>query len=161
MLGNADSRVVFAEVVLDGGRPSALSPARRRRALDALIASGIVVERDGAHEVDGDVFAEALRDAREGAAGTGPARPRRTGIERFLDAEGRIDRYPSNLQERAALLATVAAAVLADGEVVGEREFSERLLRFSNDPALLRRLLVDHGVVERTRSGSEYALAQP
>lgn len=173
-LGNEDARVVFAEVVLGGGADGAggpaggagergaggrvgttgaahagLSPARRRRALAALTASGVVVERDGALVVDGAVFADALRDAR--------GRAPRTGVERFLDADGRIDRFPANAGQRRELLALVASAVLGDSEVVDERELSERLLRFGDDPALLRRYLVDFGLVERPRSGSEYA----
>ncbi|WP_256921928.1 DUF2087 domain-containing protein [Leifsonia sp. NCR5] len=161
-LGNADARVVFAEVVLGGAGAAGtagaagagLSPARRRRALAALTASGVVVEQDGALVVDGAVFADALRDAqRRDARGRAP----RTGVERFLDADGRIDRFPANAGERRELLALVASAVLGDSEVVDERELSERLLRFGDDPALLRRYLVDFGLVERTRSGSEYA----
>ena len=35
----------------------------------------------------------------------------------------------------------------------------DRLARFTRDPAALRRYLVDAGLLERTRSGSEYALA--
>lgn len=57
----------------------------------------------------------------------------------------------------AALGNADALVVFADSEVVDERELSERLLRFGDDPALLRRYLVDFGLVERPRSGSEYA----
>jgi hypothetical protein len=42
--------------------------------------------------------------------------------------------------------------------VLSEKELNERLEPFSSDVAVLRRHLVDHGLVERTRSGSEYAL---
>ncbi len=93
---------------------------------------------------------------RAALAAGGRARP--TGVQRFLDAEGRIDRYPSGRADRDELLRWVAEHVLTAGEVVGEREVTDRLARFSGDPAALRRHLVDAGILERTRSGSEYAL---
>lgn len=59
------------------------------------------------------------------------------------------------------LLESIAPDLLAPGEVLTEAEMNERVARFTDETALLRRHLVDHGLVERTRSGSEYALAEP
>lgn len=42
-------------------------------------------------------------------------------------------------------------------EVLDESDTNERLARFTGDVAALRRYLVDAGLLERTRSGSEYA----
>ncbi len=148
-LTNADARRVFAEVEL--GRPldsigADRSPSRVRRALDALTRAGLVTVADGTASVAADRFARALRDA--------PARPPRTGVDRFLDAEGRIDRYPSSATDRASLLRHVVEAVLAPGESVAEAELGERLARFGDDTAALRRHLVDSGLVGRSASGS-------
>ena len=146
-LANADTRAAFARVTL-GLPPEA--GARGARALAALAAAGLVADVDGVPVVSEEGIRAAL------AAG-GRARP--TGVERFLSADGRIDRYPSGQSDREELLRWVAARVLSAGEVVGEREVTDRLARFSGDPAALRRYLVDAGLLERTRSGSEYALA--
>ena len=50
--------------------------------------------------------------------------------------------------------------MLKSGEVVSEREMNERLSVHSEDVAALRRYLVDAGLVERTATGSEYALPE-
>ncbi|MDL9979760.1 DUF2087 domain-containing protein [Microbacterium candidum] len=149
-LANPDTRAVFAEIVLGADDPGAgLSPSRRGHALDRLRSAGVI---DDEGMLDAGAFARVLAAA--------PKRERPTGVDRFLDADGRIDRYPSNAAEREALFAHIATHVLAAGEVVDERELTERLTRFTGDPAGLRRHLVDAGIVERTRSGSEYALAR-
>lgn len=145
-LANADARAAFARVTL-GLPPEA--GAREARALAALAAAGLVADVDGVRVVSEEGIRAAL------AAGS---RARPTGVERFLSADGRIDRYPSGQSDREELLRWVAARVLSAGEVVGEREVTDRLARFSGDPAALRRHLVDSGLLERTRSGSEYAL---
>lgn len=148
-LANPDTRGLFAEFVLGVDAPgAAMSPSRRTHAIGMLTAAGVL---DGDGRLDPGAFARVLAAA--------PRRERPTGVQRFLTPEGLIDRYPSNAGEREELLAYIAAQVLASGEVVAERELTERLARFSGDPAALRRYLVDAGLVERTRSGSEYALA--
>lgn len=151
-LANADARRVFAEVELE--RPldevgADLSPSRRQRALDALTRAGLITIEGGAAAVAAERFARALRDA--------PSRPRRTGVDRFLDAEGRIDRYPSSAADRSELFRHVAETALAPGEAVDEAELGERLERFGDDTAALRRHLVDSGLVVRTASGSSYS----
>jgi hypothetical protein len=97
------------------------------------------------------VFAEVLAAA--------PVPPQPTGPERFL-RDGRIDRYPAAQGERAELLALVASRAFRPREVLGEAEVNERLASFCDDVAVLRRYLVDFGLLVRTRSGSEYALAE-
>jgi hypothetical protein len=148
-LANPDTRTMFAEIVLGVAEPGAgLSPSRRQHTVDLLRSAGMV---DGDGMLDAGVFARVLAAA--------PQRERATGVQRFLTADGRIDRYPSNAGERETLLAYIVARVLAPDEVVDEREFTERLAVFADDAAALRRHLVDAGLVERTRSGSEYARA--
>ncbi|MFF2050189.1 DUF2087 domain-containing protein [Leifsonia sp. NPDC058194] len=150
-LANVETRRLFAEIELGADLESAgagLSPSRRQRALDALTRAGLVAVVDGSVAVVGERFVRALRDA--------PARPARTGVDRFLDAEGRIDRFPSSAADRDALLRHIAAQVLPHGEAVGEAELGERLARFGDDTAALRRHLVDAGILGRTASGSSY-----
>lgn len=149
-LANEATRTAYARIVLGDPDPLAgLAPSRARHVGEALLRSGLVIEREGALVADDAALKEMLAtDA-----------PRPTGVARFLRPDGRIDRYPTNAAERRDLLVAVAGEVLAPGEVVTERELTDRLAAHADDVALLRRHLVDHGVVERTRSGSEYALA--
>lgn len=150
-LANETSRGVYADIVRGAPDPGAeLSPSRRRRALDSLVKAGLIVALDDGWGV-GDVFTQTLAAA--------PRPQRRTGVARFLTADGMIDRYPSNQGEREELLRFVAEHALTDDEVLSEQAFNERLARFSEDTAVLRRYLVDFGIVERTASGSEYARA--
>ncbi|MGC5629212.1 DUF2087 domain-containing protein [Georgenia sp. Z1344] len=150
-LANPHCRLVFAQIVV-GESPDSigadLGPTRRRRTIDALVRSGLVREEAGTFEVCGDVLTDAL------AAGA-PDRP--AGPERFLDGDGRIDRYPTDLDERRALLLLLARKTVGEGEVIPERELTDRLTAVTDDPARLRREMIDHEVMERTRSGSEYA----
>lgn len=154
-LANPHVRRVFAQVVLgvETVRLGAeLGRSRRRRALDTLLVAGLVREVEGRVVEDPQAFARVL---------AAHSLPRPTGPERFLDGHGRIDRYPADAGERRALLALVAEHVLAPDEVVTETVLGERLARFGPDTATLRRYLVEEELLERTRSGSEYARVRP
>lgn len=151
-LGNDTARTVYAEIVVgDGGSATldALSPSRRRHVLSTLTRTGLVTDVDGRLRADGGVFTAAL------AASAAPKRPQ--GLDRFLDADGKIAVYPADKTVRAQLLTQIAARALPADEVLTEREVNERLSPFTDDVAVLRRYLVDQGELERTRSGSEYA----
>ncbi|MFT3798944.1 DUF2087 domain-containing protein [Microbacterium sp.] len=141
---NDDVRAVLAETAAP---PTA---RRRERALERLQELGVV-----RREHDAVVFDPAVV---RGLLATGP---QPTGPERFLDRDGRIDRYPSGAGDRRTLLAWIAARAFAPDDVLTEAEVGERLERYApgGDVAVLRRYLVDHGLLERTRSGSQYAPA--
>lgn len=147
-LANDDARTVYAQLVL-GQEPDLGGTQRAARSVEQsvrkLSRAGLV---DDSGRVSGVVFRDLLAAA---------ASPRRDGIDRFL-VDGRIVQYPSNPAERQALLQRVAASALQPGEVVDEAEINERLAAFHDDVAVLRRYLVDAQLVERTRSGTEYAL---
>lgn len=87
------------------------------------------------------------------------ARGGRDDVTRFLDTEGRIERYPVRMSERRALLGYIAERALPRGVVVDEEGINARLLPYApgGDVAVLRRYLVDHALMERTPTGSEYA----
>ena len=142
---NPELRAALAEL------PTApLTDARRTRAFARLHDLGLV-RPDG----DGWTFDDtALRAV---LAETAPVKP--TGPARFVDRDGRIDRYPVGAADRRQLLVWVADQALPIGEVWNERGVNERLERFApgGDVAVLRRHLVDAGLVERTPTGSEYA----
>lgn len=152
-LANGDARAVWAQLVVDGREPDGMGPARARRARELLRRAGLVRSAGDGWAVDDGALRRLL-------AADASARPKRQGVDRFLRPDGRIDRYPSSEGDRRALLEHVAASVLQPGEVIGERELTERLAARSDDPVALRRHLVDAGLVGRTRSGSEYALTR-
>ncbi|MGN6218596.1 MAG: DUF2087 domain-containing protein [Microbacterium sp.] len=142
---NPDLRAVLAEAMSG----STLSDARRRRAVERLLELGLVHETEsGGLEFDETAVRGILSE-------NPPAK--RSGPARFLDADGRIDRYPAQRGERDELLRWVAEKAFDVGEVLSERQTNERLAAFTGDAAVLRRYLVDAGMLERTRSGSEYA----
>lgn len=140
---NPDLRTALAEI----GADAALTPARRERALARLIEIGLI-RRGG----DGFVLDEAL--LRSILAEDRPEKP--TGPQRYLDRSGRIDLYPVRDSDRHELLQWVAELAFTPGDVCTEAQVNERLERFASDVALLRRYLVDHGLLIRTPSGSEY-----
>lgn len=150
-LANPDLRLTWARLVAGADETDAtagLSPARRRKVLEGLRGAGLVDEASVPRPA---VFGELLAAA--------PVPPQPTGPERFL-RDGRITQYPASQAERRELLGLVAERAFRSGEVLGEREVNERLAAFHDDVAVLRRYLVDAGLLVRTRSGSSYALAE-
>lgn len=145
-LVNPELRAALAEVMA-----APLTENRRSRALARLEQVGLVTaQADGTWVFDDSVVGSILSEG---------AKPKPTGVDRFLDAEGRIDRYPIGAADRREVLAWVVARALEVDEVLTESEINERLEPYApgGDVAVLRRYLVDHELLERTRSGSEYA----
>jgi hypothetical protein len=154
VLADTEMRAAYARVVLGSTLDDALahlSPARRRKASAALVGSGLVVVADDGTATAPDAVFRAILAQQ-------PATPPAQGVERFL-RDGRIAQWPASPADLDALLRHVVAEVLDTHEVLDEKALTERLLRLTDDHALLRRHLVDAGLVLRTRSGSEYARA--
>ncbi len=76
-------------------------------------------------------------------------------LDGYLD-NGRIARYPKHDDELGALLEHVVEFV-GPGTVHSELSLTAVLAEIA-EPAELRRRLVDHGLVERTASGSRYVV---
>ena len=128
------------------------SPSRWRHVMESLLNSDVVQQgSDGSLSLQEDAFKKVL-------ANHAAARP--TGVNRFL-INDRIDRYPSNMSEREELLRVIASKVIRADELLDEQNLNDRLLTFTDDPAVLRRYLVDFSILERRRDGSEYTLANP
>lgn len=84
----------------------------------------------------------------------------RAGVGKFLvgGVGPRIQALPAAPGERRELLLWVRDAALRPGEVLSEPQLNERLRVFHVDVARIRRYLVDHGLLERTPTGTQYAL---
>ncbi|MGO4651157.1 DUF2087 domain-containing protein [Arthrobacter sp. 2RAF22] len=154
-LASAQARRVFAEIIVGGTPGSSLSPAKLERALTLLDQAGLVETAETEGSVRYRIREHAFRDALAGLSSA----PSPSGVERFLTADGRIDRYPAREADRLKVLAWVATRVLDASERVAEQELNERLTGLTNDVPMLRRYLVDSGIVSRTPDGSAYWLA--
>ncbi|MFB7885443.1 DUF2087 domain-containing protein [Microbacterium sp. NPDC056057] len=144
-LTNPDLRAVLTESMT----AAPLTDARRGRAIARLVELGLVHESaSGVVEFDETAVRRILAESP-------PAKP--SGPQRFLTADGRIDRYPAQQGDRDELLRWIADRAFRAGEVLTEKQTNERLAPFTGDVAVLRRYLVDAALLERTRSGSEYA----
>jgi len=81
-------------------------------------------------------------------------------VARCFDASGRLQRWPTRQSEQIVVL-WVLWSQLPDGTRMDEAEFSSLLVRWHDfdDYALLRRGLIDLGLVQRTQTGSIYRKA--
>lgn len=78
-------------------------------------------------------------------------------LDRLLDEHGRVARWPVRRSQQLIALDYIAAQLDA-GRTMNERELGTRLeaLHAFHDAALIRRELVDLGVLARRRDGSSY-----
>jgi hypothetical protein len=153
-LANSDARTAYAQIVLGAKPPEVLvglKDHRRNRAMAALLESGLVQQNaSGELTAPEGIFRQLLAQQ--------PRRQAQTGPDRFMRL-GKIDRYPANMAERRELLAWIARQAMGPRENLTEKQVNERLLSYTEDVVLLRRYLVDFGLLERTASGSSYSRA--
>ncbi|MDR6415549.1 DUF2087 domain-containing protein [Pseudarthrobacter sulfonivorans] len=148
-LANRDARTAYAQIVLGEEVLADAKEQRRNRAIAVLLEAGLVVRTGiGDYQPSETIFRDLLTQQ--------PKRQPKTGVDRFLRL-GRIDRYPASAADRRQLLAWIVSEAIQPGEDLTERQVNERLLTYTEDVVLLRRYLVDFGLLERTASGSSYS----
>ena len=152
-LANSDARTAYAQIVLGAKLPdlvAGMNNQRRNRAIATLLESGLV-ERNAANELAAPeaIFRDLLTQQ--------PRRQPQRGVDRFMRL-GRIERYPANVAERRELLAWIVSEAIRPGEELTEKQVNERLLSYADDVVMLRRYIIDFGLLERTPSGSSYSL---
>lgn len=76
----------------------------------------------------------------------------------FVDADGRIKRMPVKLSKKVAL-SNWMLTLLEPERVYSEPELNEIFEVYVDDFALMRRMLVEAGNLERDRYGYEYRVA--
>ncbi|GAB4529229.1 MAG: DUF2087 domain-containing protein [Anaerolineae bacterium] len=80
-------------------------------------------------------------------------------IDKYLDGEGRVTRWPlrKNKQDQDIVLAYLATK-FEPGRVYTEIEVNEVLKQYHtfNDWAVLRRELFERGMLNRSKDGAEY-----
>lgn len=73
----------------------------------------------------------------------------------FLTTDGRLEQLPTKgIKLQTAL--KYAAAVIEPGRDYSEKEVNDALRQINTDTAILRRYLVDFGLLQRERDGSRY-----
>jgi hypothetical protein len=157
-LANDEARATWCRLQLGESADVAMAEvplAKRERVLQSLARAGLIVRRtaEGA-TTDGAITAAApFADLLAAEPVT-----KAEGVEKFL-RDGRIERFPMDAATRHALLLHVAERAFRPDDELTEAQVNERLTVFSDDRVTLRRYLVDAGILERTRSGSSYALS--
>jgi hypothetical protein len=156
LLADDDRRRVAAAIVLGATSLDAIVAAsgvpidRAGRALGRLVDAGLVTSEPGGLTMVGAMFQRAAREAL--------ARPKRTEHEgqsaerrKVLDAfvrEGRITSVPAARAKRIVVLDWLVQA-FEPGVRYPEREVNEIIATRHPDTAMLRRYLVDEGLLDR------------
>jgi hypothetical protein len=133
-LGNEERRRVFAAAVL--GMPSDLPPRKLEKARHELRDAGLL-------DAEGRVIESAFTIAE----------PDRGPLHPFV-VDGRIDYLPVKWERTLEILRWVATTLPRRN--LTERDINEHLAHRTTDVALLRRHLVDAGIVSRTADGGTY-----
>ncbi|WP_455247856.1 DUF2087 domain-containing protein, partial [Rothia aeria] len=81
------------------------------------------------------------------------------GVQRFL-VKGRVQRWPSRAEDKDALLRWIITESIAESERLAESELNDRIRRYTEDPALVRRYGVDFGMLRRDPATQIYYLSQ-
>ena len=150
-LANSDCQRMYAQIVL-GQAPE--SPNRRERKLiDRLKTVGLVTEDPAGSLILTDVFTEYL------LAGKYERGQETVGVQRFL-VKGRVQRWPSRAEDKDALLRWIITESIAESERLAESELNDRIRRYTEDPALVRRYGVDFGMLRRDPATQIYYLSQ-
>ena len=146
-LKNPAMRKVLGAVLLE--QDSALGEDRATaKNLERWARIGLLVRGESGWTVNEPMLTEAL------AAQAKPATARE-GVVRFFTGL-KLDTLPARPAERLEVLTLIRDAVLEPGQRLGEAQLNERLRVVHPDVALLRRYMVDHGLLHRAGDGSVY-----
>ena len=159
LLADDERRRVTAAVVLGATSLPAVAVAtgmttdRVSRALGRLAEAGLVADIAGVGlVVDGAVFRQAAR-ARPARTEHADETPERRQVLDAFVRDGRITSLPASRPKRVVMLDWVVQA-FEPGVRYSERDVNELLAVRHADTAMLRRYLVDEGLLDR--GGGEY-----
>lgn len=115
--------------------------------LGRLQGPGVVAEHDGLYRLVRDVFARSIRDC--ASQRVGPLNDKHTQLARRYFFRNRLVQMPSE-QWAVEVILELVSQDFQPGEVYDEREVNTTLYAWYEDWALLRRLLVDRGYLQRS-----------
>jgi hypothetical protein len=161
-------RIRAAALLLDEAlRPEELaarlniSTAEGMRCLGMLGRLELLEQQDGRYHINAKAL-EALshavlarRQAPQQAAQSPEAAQEQAVQRGFFTSEGRLREMPGQAGKRAVALRLVAR-MFEPGQRYTEKEVNAMLLRVHDDPASLRRYLVDGRLLDRAPDGSAY-----
>ncbi|WP_431710883.1 DUF2087 domain-containing protein [Glutamicibacter uratoxydans] len=151
-LRNPKMRQVLGAFLLE--EPQRLGTDRATlKNLERWAKIGLLSQAEGSWQLNEQLLRDALAEQ---------AKPRseREGVERFFQGF-KLQTLPAKPNERFAVLSYIRDAVINPSEQLTEPQLNERLSVMHPDVALLRRYMVDHGLLERTGDGSAYSRPTP
>ena len=137
-----------------------LSPTELAPRLEALLSTGVLLQKDDLFALD-DTTLQAFRVQqlhRPREFFTPPAYLSHEDaviIRKLAAPDGSLKRLPKRLNQWMAVLRYVLP-VFEPGASYTEKQVNSLLMRFHADTAVLRRFLVDTGMLARERDGSRY-----
>jgi hypothetical protein len=177
LLADDDRRAVAAALILGASRLAEVTAAtgldvpRAAKALTRLVDGGLV-ERgaDGSLVLLGQAFAVAARAAAAArpaadAAGEAGVSGEAAKVLRSFVRDGRLTQIPTTRSKRLVVLDRLAQE-FEPGRRYPERTVNAILRRWHDDPAALRRYLVDEGFLSRDagvywRTGGSVSVEEP
>ena len=150
---------VLAAVALGATDPAAVAeaagvaPAAAARAVERLVAAGVVTRGEAGLEARVEAFAAAARtvgrmEPRLSAEELGATPEQAVVLRGYLDERGRLTHLPTQHSKRMVVLDFLAGR-FEPGVVYPEQDVTFALQPLHRDYALLRRALVDAGFLER------------
>jgi len=78
-------------------------------------------------------------------------------LERLLDSEGKVTRWPKKQAEKEAVLCYIQGKI-EKNRIYTEKEINEIISKWHsfNDHALIRRMMYDTNLLQRTPDGRQY-----
>jgi hypothetical protein len=129
--------------------------------LTMLWRGGVVVEQDGAWQIDSqNIETLSRRESQGQQRGSYTPAPdlsekSRKVLKAYLNADGTIKQIPQQPAKLQVILDYLLQA-FTPGVIYTEKEVNMILRRFHLDTAGLRRDLIDHSMLQRKSDGSEY-----
>lgn len=156
LLAEPDRLRVFAAVVLGAGNPTeiagttGLSEAAVVAAVGRLTRGGLLGAADGRLAAREELFKTAMRAYAPPPEPAEPLDPdqRKAAVLRAFIVDGRLTQMPAARGKRLVVLEHLAAA-FEPGVKYPEREINAVLRAWHDDYAMLRRYLVDEGLLSR------------
>lgn len=147
-LNNDGMRKVLG-LVLNGDFDSSTADKSSIKNLQRWSKIGLIAEVEGVWRTNDAAIKDVLSSNRKPVES-------REGIQRFFNGPELVI-MPARPEERLAVLTKVRDSVIRASEQLSEAQLNDRLRVIHDDVAMMRRYMVDHGLVERSLTGSCYS----
>ena len=148
-LKNTSMRRLLGAVLSGHGVPEQANKSERKD-LERWASIGLLRQEGSGWALNDELLEKTLASA-------SAAKADRVGIRRFFD-EHKLHSLPAKPADRHEVLVYLRNAVIGAGDELREEQLNERLRVFHPDVALLRRYMVDHGLLQRAADGSGYRM---